>query len=106
MDLQFGQEGEQIYTASSDHTVGVFDYITGTRVKRMKGTVVFYSELSLIEKHLGHHGIVNSVHAARRGEPLVCSASDDSTIKLWDTRRRGPIDDLKVLLTTIDDFTL
>merc|ERR1711935_163623 len=79
LDLQFGQQGEQIYTASSDHTVGVFDYVQGTRVKRMKG----------------HHGIVNSVHAARRGEPLVCSASDDSTIKLWDTRRRGPIDDLK-----------
>ena len=59
---------------------------------------IFYSEFSLIEKHSGHHGIVNSVHAARRGEPLVCSASDDSTIKLWDTRRRGPIDDLKVLL--------
>ena len=40
LDLQFGQQGEQIYTASSDHTVGVFDYVQGTRVKRMKGTVI------------------------------------------------------------------
>ena len=45
--------------------------------------------------YLGHTGIVNSVHAARRSDPLVASASDDCTIKLWDTRRRGPIDDLK-----------
>ena len=39
LDLQFGQQGEQIYTASSDHTVGVFDYVQGTRVKRMKGNL-------------------------------------------------------------------
>jgi len=79
LDLQFGQEGEHIFTASSDNTVGMFDYATGTRLKRMKG----------------HHGIVNAVHAARRGDPLICSASDDATIKIWDSRRRGPIDDLK-----------
>jgi Prp8 binding protein len=79
LDLQFGQEGETIFTAASDQTVGMFDYITGTRIKRMKG----------------HGGIVNSVHPARRGEPLVASASDDNTIKIWDTRRKGPIDDLR-----------
>jgi len=79
LDLHFGQEGENIFTASSDNTVGMFDFTTGQRLKRMKG----------------HHGIVNSVHPARRGEPLVASASDDCTIKLWDTRRKGPIDDLK-----------
>ena len=72
LDLQFGQEGEHIFTASSDNTVGMFDYATGTRLKRMKG----------------HHGIVNAVHAARRGDPLICSASDDATIKIWDSRRR------------------
>ena len=50
MDLQFGQEGEQIYTASSDHTVGVFDYITGTRVKRMKGTTKFDQLYRVVQK--------------------------------------------------------
>ena len=73
LDLHFGQEGEHIFTASSDNTVGMFDYATGTRLKRMKG----------------HHGIVNAVHAARRGDPLICSASDDATIKIWDSRRRN-----------------
>ena len=43
----------------------------------------------------GHHGIINAVHPARRGEPLIASASDDCTIKIWDTRRKGAIDDLK-----------
>lgn len=79
LDLQFGQEGEHIFTASSDNTVGMFDFQTGQRVKRMKG----------------HQGIVNACHAARRGDPLVVSASDDCTIKIWDTRRKGYIDDLK-----------
>ncbi|CBY17997.1 unnamed protein product [Oikopleura dioica] len=79
LDLQFGQEGEHFFTASSDNTVGMFDYKAGVRVKRMKG----------------HQGIVNAVHAARRGDPLVASASDDCSIKIWDTRRKGHIDDLK-----------
>ena len=79
LDLQFGQEGEHIFTASSDNTVGMFDYATGTRLKRMKG----------------HHGIVNAVHAARRGDPLICSASDDATIKIWDSRRRKTSDFVK-----------
>ena len=79
LDLQFGQEGEHIFTASSDNTVGMFDYATGTRLKRMKG----------------HHGIVNAVHAARRGDPLICSASDDATIKIWDSRRRKMSDFVK-----------
>jgi len=37
LDLQFGQEGEHFFTASSDNTVGMFDYKAGVRVKRMKG---------------------------------------------------------------------
>lgn len=79
LDLHFGQEGEHIFTSSSDNTVGMFNFATGQRMKRMKG----------------HHGIVNACHPARRGEPLIASASDDCTIKLWDTRRKGHIDSLK-----------
>ena len=37
LDLHFGQEGENIFTASSDNTVGMFDFATGQRLKRMKG---------------------------------------------------------------------
>lgn len=75
----------------------MFDYQTGTRIKRMKGEMLkIPSKCKLKRKNVsGHAGIVNSVHPARRGEPLVASASDDNTIKLWDTRRKGPIDDLK-----------
>ena len=85
LDLQFGQEGEHIFTASSDNTVGMFDYATGTRLKRMKG----------------HHGIVNAVHAARRGDPLICSASDDATIKIWDSRRRD-MSEYTIVFSIID----
>jgi Prp8 binding protein len=38
----------------------------------------------------GHTGIVNSCCPARRGTTVV-SGSDDGTIKIWDTRRRGAV---------------
>ena len=37
----------------------------------------------------GHSSFVNSIHSARRGPQLLCSASDDCTIKVWDPRKRS-----------------
>ena len=79
LDLQFTHEtGNYIYTASTDKTVGVFDVKTATRVKRLKG----------------HSTYVNSVAAARHGEPLLVSGSDDCSIKVWDQRKRLPVHNL------------
>jgi len=38
---------------------------------------------------IGHASFVNSIHPARRGPQLLCSASDDCTIKIWDPRKRS-----------------
>lgn len=73
MELQFATDGTTLYTASTDKTVGMWDMHSGERIKRFKG----------------HGTFVNSVGVARRGPQLVCSASDDGTIRLWDSRKRG-----------------
>lgn len=72
MELHFSPDGAQIYTASTDNTLGVWDLPTGQRVKKLKGHTTF----------------VNSVRGARRGPQLLVSGSDDSTVKIWDTRKK------------------
>ena len=37
VQLTFNQSGDTLYTASVDKTVGMFDSMTGQRIKRMKG---------------------------------------------------------------------
>jgi len=78
VQLLFNKEGDTIYTASTDKTVGVFDTMTGQRVKRMKG----------------HTSFVNSVDCARSGKPLVVSGGDDCQVKVWDRIRRQPVSSL------------
>lgn len=78
VQLLFNKEGDTIFTASTDKTVGVFDTMTGQRVKRMKG----------------HTSFVNSVDCARSGKPLVVSGGDDCQVKVWDRRRRQPLSSL------------
>jgi len=73
MDLQLSTDGDTIYTASTDKTICLWDMRTGARIKKLKG----------------HASFVNSIHPARRGPPILCSASDDCTIKIWDPRKRG-----------------
>ncbi|KAK3755755.1 hypothetical protein QZH41_019992, partial [Actinostola sp. cb2023] len=62
-----------MFTASTDKTIALWDYETGSRIKRLKG----------------HTSFVNSCCPSRRGLQYVVSGSDDCTIKLWDTRKRG-----------------
>lgn len=75
MELHFSPDGNNLYTASTDTTLGLWDIIAGTRIKKLKGHTCF----------------VNSVSGARRGPTLLCSGSDDSTIRVWDTRSRHQV---------------
>ncbi|KAI4456008.1 u5 small nuclear ribonucleoprotein 40 kda protein [Holotrichia oblita] len=75
MELHFSSDGSHIYTASTDHTLGLWDIATGQRIKKFKGHTTF----------------VNSVQGARRGPQLLVSGSDDSTVRLWDIRKKIPV---------------
>ena len=33
---------------------------------------------------------MNAVSSARRGPSLICSGGDDSTVRIWDGRRKTP----------------
>merc|ERR1719323_2867628 len=84
VQLTFNQSGDTLYTASVDKTVGMFDSVTGQRIKRMKG----------------HTSFVNSVDCAGGDKPLVVSGGDDCQIKVRDTRRRQPVTTRKNSLVT------
>ena len=76
LDVCFTNDSEKIITASADYNLGVYDAITGERIKRF----------------MGHSGIVNAVDICREGSAcLAVSASDDCTARLWDTRVRGEV---------------
>lgn len=75
LDLNFSTDGNLIFTASTDKTVCIWDTNIGTRIKKMRG----------------HTSYVNCCHSARRGPQLICSGSDDCTIRLWDERKRGSV---------------
>lgn len=75
MELHFTPDGSQIFTCSTDTTLGLWDIATGQRVKKLKGHTTF----------------VNTVQGARRGPQILVSGSDDSTVKMWDTRKRNSI---------------
>lgn len=75
MELHFSTDGGNIFTASTDQTLGLWDIGTGERIKKYKG----------------HTSFVNSVQGARRGPQMMVSGSDDTTIKLWDTRKKQAV---------------
>lgn len=47
---------------------------------------------SRIRRYVGHEEIINSMDISRRGEELIISGSDDSTIGIWDPRRKNAVD--------------
>ncbi len=51
LDVCFTNDSEKIITASADYNLGVFDVITGARIKRF----------------MGHSGIVNAVDVSSEG---------------------------------------
>lgn len=79
MDLVLSSDDSMMYTASSDKSIAVWDTETARRVKRFRG----------------HKNIVNSCAVARRGPQLVCSGSDDSTVRLWDARQKDPVHEIQ-----------
>ena len=56
----------QLISCSIDKTLGLWDVQSGTRIR----------------KYRGHQTYVNSCGIARRGPQLMCSGSDDGTIKV------------------------
>uniref|UniRef100_A0A182NEF8 U5 small nuclear ribonucleoprotein 40 kDa protein n=1 Tax=Anopheles dirus TaxID=7168 RepID=A0A182NEF8_9DIPT len=75
MEAHFSPDGSNIYTCATDKVVAVWDVPTCTRIRKLKG----------------HTHFVNSCSGARRGPTLIVSGSDDSSIKIWDARKRHVI---------------
>ncbi|MGH0137055.1 UNVERIFIED_CONTAM: hypothetical protein FKN15_028225 [Acipenser sinensis] len=95
MELHYNTDGRLVAEleakASTDKTVGVWDSETGERMKRLKG----------------HTSFVNSCYPARRGPQVVCTGSDDGTVKLWDIRKKAAVhtfqNTYQVLSVTFND---
>jgi hypothetical protein len=91
LDLQFSNDGLSMFTASTDKTLIMWDTETGGILKTMKG----------------HGNIINSCHASVRGSPLLCSGSDDCSIKVWDIRSKKVShsykDNYQILAVTFND---
>lgn len=45
MELHFSSDGSHIYTASTDHTLGLWDIATGQRIKKFKGHTTFVNSV-------------------------------------------------------------
>ncbi|KAG9493153.1 hypothetical protein GDO78_001196 [Eleutherodactylus coqui] len=91
MELHYNTDGSLLFSASTDKTVAIWDCETGERVKRLKG----------------HTSFVNSCYPARRGPQLICTGSDDGTVKLWDFRKKAAVQTFQntyqVLSVTFND---
>ncbi|XP_077285600.1 U5 small nuclear ribonucleoprotein 40 kDa protein [Arctopsyche grandis] len=75
MELHFSRDGSNIFTCSTDMTLALWDVPTSQRIKKLRG----------------HSAYVNSIHGNRRGPQMLVSGSDDSTVKIWDTRKRNVV---------------
>lgn len=73
MQALFNTDGSQIHSCSTDKTLAIWDMATGVRQRRLKG----------------HTNFVNSLNNNRRGVQMICSGSDDRTVRLWDGRKKS-----------------
>lgn len=76
LDLQWSRDSEIIYSASADTHLASWDLTSGSRIRR----------------YIGHEEVVNTMDISRRGEELLVSGSDDSTIGIWDPRSKHAVD--------------
>jgi len=58
-----------------DKLAYIWDITTCQRVKKLKG----------------HQSFVNSIGYSRIGKDMMCTGSDDGTVKVWDRRKRGEV---------------
>jgi Prp8 binding protein len=70
IDIQWSRDSSMLYSASSDMHIGCWDLEHQTRVRR----------------YIGHEAIVNTIDISKRGEEILVSGSDDSSIGIWDPR--------------------
>lgn len=75
LDLQWSRDSEVVYSASADMHLASWDLTSGTRIRR----------------YVGHEEIINTMDVSRRGEELLVSGSDDSTIGIWDPRTKNAV---------------
>lgn len=81
LDVKFSADGSMVFTSSADKTINVWDTQSCQRIKKLKG----------------HSSVVNSISTSRQDDKtsLLCSASDDCSIKLWDTRLKKEVSSFK-----------
>lgn len=72
-EAHFSRYGFDIYSCSSDKTLGIWDTFTGVRTAQLEG----------------HSAAVNSVQSTRSLYNILCSGSDDGTVRIWDARERN-----------------
>lgn len=85
LDLQYSASGDFIYSTSVDKAVIMWDSKSGARIKKLGG----------------HQNIVNACCPSRdQNKSLLCSVSDDKSIRIWDTRKRSVTSVIK------DDYQL
>jgi len=75
LDSCWSHDSSYLFSVSADKTLAMWDAETGSRIK----------------KYQGHTSHVNSCSATRRGAHLVVTTSDDSTVRVWDIRKRHAI---------------
>lgn len=79
LDTQYSASGAQIYSASADKTVIMWDTATGAKIKKLKG----------------HQNIVNALTASHQEDKILGSVSDDKTIRIWDARKNTGVATIK-----------
>ncbi|CAF0764496.1 unnamed protein product [Rotaria sordida] len=75
MEIQWSPDGSELASCSTDKLAYIWDITTCQRVKKLKG----------------HQSFVNSIGYSRIGKDMICTGSDDGTVKIWDRRKRGEV---------------
>jgi len=75
LELQFSTDGAILFSCSTDKMLRLWDVETGKPIRKLRG----------------HQSIVNGCNPARRGPQLICSGSDDGTVKVWDWRSKEAV---------------